>query len=110
MSETVPFIKWGAYSSKNDKAPDILELQIVKTETFETEYSVNAEVKQRENDSWQDKILPLKSFNSENDALYRKWIKLVKSNKIKDGSIIQIKTWLGVSKNNHTIRRFEIEA
>lgn len=105
----MPFIKWGAYSSKNDKAPDSLELQIVKTETFETEYSINAEVKQRENDSWQDKILPLKSFNSENDALYRKWIKLVKSNKIKDGSIIQIKTWLGVSKNNHTIRRFEIE-
>jgi hypothetical protein len=109
LSETIPFIKWGTYSSKNDKVPDVLELQIVKTETFETEYSINAEVKQRENDSWQDKILPLKSFNSENDALYRKWIKLVKSHKIKNGSIIRIKTWLGVSKNNHTIRRFEIE-
>ena len=109
MSEKIPFIKWGDHSSKDDKTPDILELQIVKTETFETEYSVNAEVKQRQNDSWQDKILPLKSFNSENDALYQKWNKLVKSNKIKDGSIIRIKTWLGVSKNNHTIRRFEIE-
>lgn len=86
-----------------------MDLQVIKTETFETAYSINAEVKQQENNEWTDKILPLKSLDSKNDSLLQQWNKLVKAGKIKEGTRIRIKTWLGISKNNHAIRRFEIE-
>jgi len=65
----MPFIKWGNYRSQDEKIPDKLELETIDTKTFETEYSVNVTVKQKINDNWEERILPLKSHDSNNHIL-----------------------------------------
>lgn len=110
MSTTqIPFIKWGDYHSKDEKNPDVLEIQVLDTETFDTDYSVNAHVKQKENDQWMEKILPLKSHDSNNASLLKQWSDRIKTKKIKKNSTVTIQTWIGISKNNHVIRKWRIE-
>lgn len=106
MSETnfPPFLKWGDYKSTDEQNPDVLNIKVLETETFETEYSINvrAEVNKEE------KIIPLHSFESNNKQLLQKWNNGIKSGKIKEGKKFKIKTWLGTSKNNRKIRRYEL--
>jgi len=52
--------------------------------------------------------IPLQSFESKNKQLLQKWNKAVKDEKIKPGKKFKLKTWLGISKNKHPIRRFEL--
>lgn len=105
---TIPYIKWGEYHSKESNKPDELEIKADKTETFESELTTNVQVQQRINDSWEDRILPLKSHESENSSLLKSWNELVENKKIVSGAKFQIKTYLGLSKNNRPIRRFEL--
>ena len=98
------FLKWSKYTSKDEKQPDILNVKVLETETFETEYSVNirAEVDGIEMN------ISLHSFESKNKQLLQLWSQAVKNGKIKVGKKFKIKTWLGTSKNNFPIRRFEL--
>lgn len=106
MSETFypPFLKWGDYKSKDEKNPYILHIEVLETETFETEYSacVRAMVNGIEMN------VPLQNFGSKNMQLLQKWKELVSSGKIVQGKKFKIKTWLGTSRNKHPIRRFEL--
>jgi len=106
MSETLfpPFLKWGDYKSSNENEPDILQVQPLELETFETEYSINI----RANVDGEEKAIPLHSFQSKNKQLLQKWNDAIKNKKIKVGKKFQIKTWLGISKNKNPIRRFEL--
>lgn len=103
-AEEIPYIKWGEYHSKNPDKPDVLQLQIVDTSTFESDLTTNVHVKQKVNDSWEDRILPLKSHESENSSLLKSWDELKK--KFVADMEFHIKTYLGLSKNNRPIRRF----
>jgi len=105
----IPFIRWGDYHSKDENNPDVLEIQVLDTETFDTDYSINANVKHKENDQWNDKVLPLKSHDSNNAALLKQWLDRIRAKKIRKGSTIKILTWIGISKNNHVIRKWRIE-
>ena len=98
------FLKWSKYTSKDEKQPDILNVKVVETETFEIEYSINVRA---EVDGIEMNI-PLHSFESKNKQLLSEWTKAVKEGKVKVGKKFQIKTWLGTSKNNFPIRRFEL--
>lgn len=109
MSSLTPFIKWGLYKSTDPDKPDILELKVRDTETFETAYSINAEVSQKENEEWKDCILPLKSHESKNSSLLDLWIRAVKEKKLKKEKAFKLKTWLGQSKLGRPIRRFSLE-
>jgi len=40
-----PFLKWGDYHSKDEKNPDVLEVEPQEIDTFETEYSINVNAK-----------------------------------------------------------------
>lgn len=104
----IPYVKWGECHSKNPDKPDVLELRLVKTETFESDLTTNAHVKQKIHDLWEDRILPLKSHESENSSLLKSWNELVKKKKIIVGVEFYIRTYLGLSKNNRPIRRFEL--
>jgi hypothetical protein len=103
------YIKWGSSKSHDKENPDVLELKVAETETFETEYSTNVKVQQKENNGWKEAILPLKSNTSDNASLLQLWQKRVKDGLIKKGKKFVLKTWLGLSKNNRPIRRFELE-
>ena len=47
MSENTfpPFLKWGSYTSKDEKNPNELEVAPQEIDTFETEYSINVNAK-----------------------------------------------------------------
>ena len=104
MSLYPPFLHWGEYHSKDEKNPDTLNVEILDRETFETEYSINMRAKV----DGEEKAIPLHSFQSKNKQLLQKWNDAIENKKIRDGKKFQIKTWLGTSKNNFPIRRFEL--
>lgn len=109
MSTTnISFIKWGDYRSQDEKIPDKLELETVNTETFETEYSVNVTVKQKFRENWEERILPLKSHDSNNHQLLQQWNQAKKEGKLESGKRFYIYTYLGLSKNRRAIRRYDL--
>lgn len=107
MSETTlpPFLHWGDYKSNDEERPDILSIEAVAADTFETEYGINA----RAIVNGEEKAIPLHSFESKNKQLLQLWTEAVKKGKIKAGKKFKLKTWLGISKNKRPIRRFELE-
>lgn len=112
MSNTIqtPFIKWGNYKSQDQNNPDVLELQVAEVETFETAYSTNVRVRQRIGDDWEERILPLKSYESVNSILLKEWQKAEFKKLIKVGKRFVLKTWLGKSKkSDFPMRRFVLE-
>src|SRR2546428_5437699 len=106
MSESLypPFLKWGEHHSSDEKKPDVLKVEILELETFETEFSTNI----RATVDGVEKNIPLQSFESKNKQLLQLWSQAVRDGKIKVGKKFKIKTWLGTSKNGHPIRRFEL--
>ena len=106
MSESLypPFLHWGDYKSKDEKNPDIIKVEVLELETFETEFSTNIRAKV----DGVEKNIPLQSFESKNKQLLQLWSQAVKDGKIKIGKKFKIKTWLGTSKNEHPIRRYEL--
>ncbi len=106
MSESLfpPFLHWGDYKSKDEKNPDVLKVEVLEIETFETEFSTNLRAKV----DGIEKNIPLQSFESKNKQLLQLWSQAVKDRKIKVGKKFKIETWLGTSKNGHPIRRFEL--
>jgi hypothetical protein len=108
MSKTVHYVRWGDYSSKNPNKPDILDIEALDLEQFQSDLTTNVHIKQKINDLWEEKVLPLKSHESNNSELIKKWNDAVKKKKIVVGVKLQIHTFLGLSKNNNPIRRFEL--
>ena len=109
-TEQISYIRWGDYKSKDPNKPDILEIEAISLEQFESDLSTNVHVKQKINGGWENKTLALKSHESNNSSLIKQWNELVKKKKIIVGSKPVISTWLGLSKNNRPIRRFELES
>ena len=107
--EKIPYVKWGAYHSKDVDNPDRLEIKVVDPATFESEYSVNVAVNVTENGKVQRKNLPLKSHESSNASLLNMWNEQAKKDMIRQDTSLTIKTWMGLSKNNRPIRRYELE-
>ena len=106
MSESLypPFLHWGECKSKDEKNPDIIKVEVLELETFETEFSTNIRAKV----DGVEKNIPLQSFESKNKQLLQLWSQAVRDGKIKVGKKFKIKTWLGTSKNGHPIRRYEL--
>ena len=107
MSESVfpPFLKWGDYKSQDENNPDILNIEVLETETFETEYGINIRAKVNGIEC----AMPLHNYNSVNKKLLQLWLGAVKSGKIQVGKRFKILTWLGTSKNKRSIRRYKLE-
>jgi hypothetical protein len=99
----IPFLKWGECQSKTEKKPDILEIQVLETEPFETEFNISIRTKVDGNEV----NVPLHNFDSANWQLIDEWSKAVKKGKIRKDKKFKIKTWLGISRNGYPIRRFE---
>ena len=106
-SSLTPFLHWGKYKSKDANNPDVIHLKITDAEPFDLTYSVNIKA---EVDALGEHIIPLHNFESANKALVVEWTRLWKAGTIKDGSSIQVNTWLGVSTRNadKPIRRWKI--
>ncbi len=106
MSESSfpPFLKWGNYTSKDEKNPNVLEVEPQEIDTFETEYSINVNAKV----DGIEVAMPIHSFESKNKQLFQKWNDGIKEKKIQVGKKFKLLTWLGISKNNFPIRRFEL--
>ena len=107
MSESVfpPFLKWGDYKSQDENNPDILNIEVLETETFETEYGINVRAKVNGIEC----TIPLHNYNSLNKKLLQLWHGEVKSGKIQVSKRFKILTWLGISKNKRSIRRYKLE-
>ena len=106
MSDTFPpFLKWGSYKSEDQDNPDKIKVQVIETETFETEYGVNVNVII----DGIEMVLPLQNFNSVNTALLKLWNNNIKNKKIKKSAKFILCTHLGLSKNNRKIRRWVME-
>ncbi|WP_237737709.1 hypothetical protein [Candidatus Nitrosopumilus sediminis] len=100
-------MKWGNYKSEDPENPDIIELKVAETETFETEFSINVMALIKEKKTWVECNIPLKSHESKNASLLNQWSRLSKD--IKKGARLHLKTWLGTSKNSRKIRRYSLE-
>ncbi len=107
MSESSfpPFLKWGSYTSKDEKNPDVLVVEPQEIDTFETEYSINVNVKV----DGVEMAMPLHSFESNNKQLLQKWQEGISKKKIQVCKKFKLCTWLGMSRNNRPIRRFELK-
>jgi len=108
MSETIQYTRWGNYSSTNPNKPDVLDIKIVNLDQFDSDLTTNVSVMQLIGNNWEGRILPLKSHESNNGELLKKWNEAVKKKKIVMETRLQIATFLGISKNNNRIRRFEL--
>ncbi|SHO47076.1 conserved hypothetical protein [Nitrosotalea sinensis] len=108
MSETEfpPFLKWGSYPSKDKENPDILVVEVLETETFETEFSTNI----RANVDGIEMNIPLHNFESKNNQLLKKFLEAKKKGKIQVGKEFKIKTWKEQHPKKMTfeIRRYEL--
>ena len=108
MSESAypRFLRWGEFTSRDEKNPDILEWKVTETDTFETEYGicVNAKINN------EIRAVSLHNFSSANKSLLNLWNDGIKKNKIQNNSKFQLLTWLGQSIKNkdREIRRFKI--
>ena len=109
MFTPTPFIKWGSFPSHDQNNPDVLDLKVLDREPFETSLSINVEVLQKVDGKWEERILPLKSHDSENASLLNQWKKELKKRKLSVGMLFQIRTWLSTSKNDRPIRRFSLD-
>ncbi|TAK17843.1 MAG: hypothetical protein EPO37_06165 [Nitrosarchaeum sp.] len=108
-TEQIPYIRWGEYKSKEQNKPDRLEIEVTGLEQFESELTTNVQVRQKVQGEWQERILPLKAHESNNSSLLKQWNDLIKKKKIIVGSKLVIFTWLGISKYNRVIRKFQVE-
>ena len=104
-----PFFHWGECKSTDENNPDEIICIVVDGEPQPTTYSTNIDV------DIQGKGLhkiPLHNFESKNKALLSLFSKLWREQKIKDGSSIVIKTWVGISTRdaNRKLRRWTIKS
>lgn len=106
--DVIPFLKWGDYTSRDENTPDVIDIKVCSLETFKTEYSENVQVLLKTPNGLEYRILPLKSHTSNNASLLKLWKQGVREKKIKKDSRIQIRTWMGESKNGFPIRRFQL--
>lgn len=108
MSETEfpPFLKWGSYISKDKENPDILKVEILEPDTFETEFSTNI----RANVDGMEMNIPLQNFESKNKQLLKKFLEAQKKGKIQVGTKFKIQTWKEPhpKKKEFEIRRYEL--
>ncbi len=105
-----PFLKWGHYKSTDENSPDVLNLKVTGTETFETKYSTNVNSQLKNGHEWNDVVIPLKFHESNNASLVTQWMKYLKKGLLKEGKEFKLKTWLGTSmKTERPIRRFAFE-
>ena len=108
MSESLypPFLKWGSSTSKDKKNPDIISVEVLETETFETEFSTNI----RANVDGVEMNIPLQNFESKNKQLLKKFLDAQKKDKIQVGTKFKIKTWKEPhpKKKGFEIRRYEL--
>ncbi len=107
MSDLYPrFLSWGAFKSKDEKNPDVIECSVHDEETFETQYGICINVK-IDNEI---KAVNLYSFDSANKSLLIQWNEAKKKGKIKRGREFKILTWMGISQRNkdRKIRRYEL--
>jgi hypothetical protein len=96
------------FQSHNKDKPDVLELQVVDPETFDTAYSTNVRVCEYVENQKVDRILPLKAHESVNNSLLKEWETNARKDIIKPNKIFKLFTWLDVSKNGRPIRRFRL--
>jgi len=103
-STSPDFLKWGEYNGQQDK-PATLSIEIIDPEPFQTKYDWNVLAKV----DGVELNIPLRG-KTDNPKLYREYIKLLRENKIKVGTILRIKTWLRKSTKNpeNDLRDFEI--
>ena len=108
-SSLTPFLHWGDYKSETESNPDVNQMLIMEAEPFATTYSTNIKA---DVESQGMRIIPLHNFESANKGLLNEFSKLWKQGKIKDGSRIEVKTWLGVSTRNadKKLRRWKISS
>ncbi len=87
--DKVPYIKWGDFKSDDPKIPDSFDAEIIDPEPFPTKFdrAVNAIVDGKEVN------IPLRA-TATNKILYRKYLKLLREEKITVGTKLTIKTWL----------------
>ncbi len=100
------FLRWGEYHSKDRENPDVLKVEVLETETFETEFSINTRCMV----DGVEKIMPLHNFESRNKQLLQKFLDAKKEGKIQVGRKFKIKTWKEPhpKKKGYEIRRFEL--
>jgi len=108
-SSLTPFFHWGQCKSNDEKNPDVIHCIVTDAEPFATTYSTNIKAEVDDKGLY---IIPLHNFESANKALLNEFSKLWREQKIKDGSIIEIRTWLGVSTRNadKKLRRWKISS
>ena len=108
MTQFPAFLKWGKYTSNDEKNPDELIIRIRDVDTFETQYSVNVNADVEYDGVFEKRTIPLKSHDSVNASLLNLWITNSKSKIFKENKKIRLLTWLGISKNDRPIRRWRL--
>ena len=97
MSLYPPFFKIGEHCKSKDKDnPDILEIEFLELETFETDYGIHINTKI----NGKEYAFTLKNFNQNNNEVLRIWNEGKRKEKWKLGKKYKFATWLQPLKKN----------
>lgn len=107
-AENLSYFHW-SYLHHNENAAGTLHFKVIDVHPFEGSYSTNVRVYLKGRIKWQKMILPLWNYGSNNPDLLEEWNSNLEKGKIKKGKEFSLKTWLGTSKNEKTIRRFHLK-
>lgn len=101
-----PYVKWNCYKSTDATNPDVMELKVIGTETFDTKWTTNVKILIYRGGKWVEEILKLHSHDSDNLKLLQLWKANTRNGKLHTGKVFKLYTWLGSSKYDRRIRRF----
>ncbi|NMJ87212.1 MAG: hypothetical protein EX285_05165 [Thaumarchaeota archaeon] len=105
------YVKFGVSGlncqSTDKDNPDALNLEIIDTEIFDSQYSTNTKVKL----DGEEVILPLKNKDNKNSSLLNLWTQKISKGVIIAGNKIRLHTWLAQHRTYPTykVRRFAIK-
>ena len=107
--QRVPWVKWSEYTSTDKDKPDLLEVKVVETETFETNYSTAVKALIKKGAEWVLHYLPLRAKNSTNSKLKDLWDKNVGNGQIKPEAEFTLQTHKRKSAmSDHEMRDYEM--
>ena len=103
----IPWIKWSAYTSRDKNNPDKLQIKVVSTEPFETNYGTSVGLLLLFDGQYKPRNMTIKSDSSNNIKLQKLWDTNVKRDRIREGVSFSLMTYKRKStKSDYEVRDF----
>jgi hypothetical protein len=108
-SQPIEWVHMTDYTSRDVNNPDLLEIKVLSTETFETKHSTAVTIGLKKGIDYVRRHFSLKRADARYGKPYKIWVENVAIGKIRPGSVFIMKTWLRESETTpgRTVRDYE---